>query len=156
VRKRAIEPIEQIITAYNSPSLAIKKHSKLRLDYEKYLLAKASGKKIKWNLFELAHEYEFLDRSLKIDLPKLYAGTQKIGNICLIQFLAIQMEWYSIWQDKIRIVLDESQLPKDISDIIEMFNRDYKYAEARVQELRITDPTLVDDTTKLKSYHRRQ
>jgi dynamin-binding protein len=147
-----MEPIEQIIRAYNPPGLAIKKHSKLHLDYEKYRLGMSSGKtKINRKLLKLVNQYESLNKNLEMELPKLYTGSRKIGNICLIQFIAIQREWYSIWQDKVRTVLDESQLPKDISDIIETFNRDFKHVEARVQELGIIGGTLLGDTTKGKA-----
>jgi dynamin-binding protein len=151
VRKRVIEPIEQIIAAYGPPGLAMKKRSKRRLDYERYLLAKSQGKKIDEKLSELVDQYEALNETLKMELPKLYAGSQKIGNICLVQFLAIQTEWYSIWQDKVRVVLEESQLPKDVSDIVDMFNRDYKYVQARAQELGICNGTIVDDGTKTRA-----
>jgi hypothetical protein len=152
VRKQVIEPIEQIMIAYNPPGLAIKKHSKLHLDYEKYLLAMSSGKtKINTKLLNLVGQYESLNENLEMELPKLHTGSQKIGNICLVQFIAIQREWYSIWQDKVRTVLDESQLATDASDIIETYNRDSKYATARVQELGIIGGTILDDTTKGKA-----
>lgn len=151
MRKRVIEPVEQIIAAYGPPGLAMKKRSKRRLDYEKYIVAKAQGKKIDEKLSELVDQYEALNETLKMELPKLYGGSQTIGNICLVQFLAIQREWYSIWQDKVRIVLEERQMPKNISDIIDMFNRDYKYVQARAQELGIVNGTIVDDGAKTRA-----
>ena len=128
----------------------MKKRSKRRLDYEKYLVAKSQSKKIDEKLSELVDQYEALNETLKMELPKLYSGSQQIGNICLVQFLAIQTDWYSIWQDKVRVVLEDSQLPKDISDIIDMFNRDYKYVQARAQELGIVNGTITDDGTKTR------
>ena len=41
-------------------------------------------------------------------------------------------------------------MPKDITDIIDMFNRDYKYVQARAQELGIVNGTIVDDGTKTR------
>ncbi|KAG0650735.1 Dynamin-binding [Hyphodiscus hymeniophilus] len=151
VRKRVIEPIEQIIGAYGPPGLAMKKRSKRRLDYEKFLIAKSQGKKIDEKLSELVDQYEALNETLKMELPKLYAGSQKIGDICLVQFLGIQTEWYSIWKDKVRVVLEDSQVPKEISDIVDMFNRDYKYVQARAQELGIVNGTIADDGTKTRA-----
>ena len=129
----------------------MKKRGKRRLDYEKYLVAKSQGKKIDEKLSELVDQYEALNETLKMELPKLYAGSQKIGNICLVQFVAIQTDWYSIWQEKVRVVLEDSQLPKGISDIIDMFNRDYKYVQARAHELGIVNGTIADDGTKTRA-----
>jgi hypothetical protein len=129
----------------------MKKRTKRRLDYEKYLVATAQGKKIDEKLTELVEQYEALNETLKMELPKLHAGSQKIGNICLVQFIAIQSEWYSIWQDKVRVVLEDGQIPKGISDIIDMFNRDYKYVQARAQELGIVNGTIADDGTKTRA-----
>jgi hypothetical protein len=152
VRKTAIEPIEQIIAAYGPPSLAMKKRSKRRLDYEKYVVAKSQGKKVDEKLLEMVAQYEALNETLKMELPKLCAGSQKIGNICLVQFLGCQIEWYSLWQDKVRVVLEESQLPKDVSDIVDLFNRDFKYPQARAQELGICNGTyLLPDGSKARA-----
>jgi hypothetical protein len=137
-----IEPFEQVIQAYGPPGLAMKKRSKRRLDYEKSLVAKSQGKKIDEKLKELVDQYEALNETLKLELPKLSSMTEQIGNICLAQFINIQAQWYGIWQEKVRVVLEESQMPKDIKDIVDMFTRDYKYVKARAAELGIVNGTF--------------
>ena len=135
MRQKVIEPFEQVIKAYGPPGLAMKKRSKRRLDYEKSLTAKVKDVK----LAELVDQYEALNVTLKLELPRLSVLTETIGNIALIQFVNIQVQWYMIWQEKVKIVLEESQIPKDIEGIVDMFSRDYKYVEARAQELGIVN-----------------
>src|SRR5947208_1859961 len=115
----------------------MKKRSKRRLDYEKFLATKASARDSKLNTMK--DEYEALNETLKLELPKLSAKTETIGNICLIQFVNIQTNWYLTWQEKVRVVLEESQMPKDIEGIVESFSREHKYYEARIQALGIVN-----------------
>src|ERR1700709_108748 len=129
VRRTIIEPFEQVITAYGPPGLAMKKRNKRRLDYERSLILKAQGKKIDSHLAELVDQYEALNETLKLELPKLSSMTEKIGNICVSQFVSIQANWFGIWQDKVRVVLEASQIPKEIPEIIVMFQRDFPYVE---------------------------
>jgi len=103
---------------------------------------KVQGKKIDEKLQEMVNQYEALNETLKHELPKLSTMTEGIGNICLVQFINIQTLWYGIWQDKVRTVLEDSQMPKDIADIVSMFTRDFKYVEARAQELGIVNGFL--------------
>lgn len=120
----------------------MKKRHKRRYDYEKSLLYKGQGKKIDEKLAVLVSEYEALNETLKLELPKLSSLTEIIGNICCIQLVHLQAEWWDIWQTKLRVVLEESQVPKDIADIVDMFHRDYKYNEARLNELGIINGTF--------------
>jgi hypothetical protein len=125
----------------------MKKRNKRRLDYEKSLMLKTQGKKIDSNLAELVEQYEALNETLKLELPKLSSMTQKIANICVGQFVSIQHSWFGIWQEKVRVVLEVNQMAKDIPDIIEMFHRDFPYVEARAEELGIVNGTFLDITT---------
>lgn len=150
VRRTVIEPFEKVIAAYGPPGLAIKKRNKRRLDYEKCLILKNQGKKIDSNLAELVEQYEALNETLKLELPKLSSMTKKIGNICVSQFVSIQATWFGIWKDKVRVVLEESQIAKDIPDIVEMFHRDFPYVEARVDELGIVNGTFLDIGTRTR------
>src|SRR5277367_6237128 len=153
VRKRVIEPFEQVIKMYGPPDLVMKKRKKRRLDYERSLALKASNKKIDEKLAVLVEEYEGLNETLKFELPKLSASTEKIGNLCLIQFVSIQVEWLSIWQEKVKTVLEANQMPKDIDDIIDKFNRDYKYQQGRIQELGIANGAFLEDIPKGRLSH---
>lgn len=136
---RVIEPFERVIRLYSQPSVAMKKRNKRRLDYEKYLTLKAQGKKVDDKLQELVDQYEALNEILKHELPRLATLTESIGNVCLVQFIGIQTQWYGIWQEKVRAVLEERRVPKDIADIVKMFEVEYIFAEARVNELGIVN-----------------
>jgi hypothetical protein len=117
----------------------MKKRSKRRLDYEKFLVLKSQGKKIDEKLSDQVTQYEALNETLKLELPKLSALTVSLGKICLAQMVNIQTEWYHIWQGKVRAVLEEDQVPKAVKDIVEMYLREFKYVEARVHELGIVN-----------------
>ncbi|KAM3066907.1 hypothetical protein ACMFMG_007053 [Clarireedia jacksonii] len=142
IRQRVIGPFESVIHSYSPPLLAMKKRAKRRVDYEKYLVNKAAGKRIDERLEELVSQYEALNETLKMELPKLSALTEKIGRICLGNLVDIQTTWYRTWQEKVKTVLDTNQMPKDTMDILHAFNRDYKYVEARAQELSIINGTF--------------
>jgi len=138
---------------YGPPDLVMKKRKKRRLDYEKSLALKASNKKIDEKLALLVEEYDGLNETLKFELPKLSAYTEKVGNLCLVQFVSIQIEWLSIWQEKVKTVLEANQMPKDINDIIDKFNRDYKYQQGRIQELSIANGAFLEDIPKGRLSH---
>lgn len=125
----------------------MKKRSKRRLDYEKYLNTKTKDPKIQ----EVVDQYDALNELLKLELPKLSALTEKIGKIALFQLVNIQAQWYHIWQEKVKVVLEESQMPKNVEVIVEMFSRDFKYAEARALELGIVNKTFGIDVKPRQS-----
>ena len=141
IRKKVIEPYEKIIQLYIPPGIALKKRAKRRLDYEKFLATKKPKEKVDEKLRTQVTQYEALNDQLKIELPQLASKTSLIGKYCGVQFVGIQIEWYAVWQEKVRVVLEQSQMPKDVSDIVEMFQREYKYAEKRIQELGIINGT---------------
>ena len=142
VRKQVIEPVEKIIALYGPPSLAIKKRNKRRLDYEKSLALKAQGKKIDDKLAELVAQYEALNETLKLELPKLSSLTNTIGQICSTRLLYVQSEWWGIWQAKLSQNLEEGQMATTVQEITDMFHRDFKYSEAKFQELGIINGTF--------------
>lgn len=119
----------------------MKKRAKRRLDYEKYVQLKASGKKIDKQLAELVEQYEALNDTLKKELPKLSAKTAEIGNICLGKFINIQVAWFSIWKEKVRTPLQDFTHVPEISEIISTFQRDFAPQEERAMTLGILNPT---------------
>ncbi|KAI5466419.1 hypothetical protein BGZ63DRAFT_131091 [Mariannaea sp. PMI_226] len=141
VRKRVIEPFELVIKAYGNPSLAMKKRQKRRVDFERYEQLKKSGKNPDAKLKELVEQYEALNDTLKKELPKLSALTEKIGNICLGNFVNIQASWYSIWKDKMKVVLGEKcpDMP-ELKDIVAAFHRDHPYAQEQLNNIGILNP----------------
>ncbi|KAJ8128460.1 hypothetical protein O1611_g5174 [Lasiodiplodia mahajangana] len=139
VRKQVIEPFELVIKSYSNPSLAMKKRSKRRVDYEKYIQLQKSGKKIDKQLLELVEQYEALNEALKKELPKLSLLTEKVGNICLGNFVNIQARWFSIWKDKVKGVLEDTHVPEP-SSIVLTFFRDYKFQEEQINTIAIVNP----------------
>ncbi|EPE03967.1 rho guanyl nucleotide exchange [Ophiostoma piceae UAMH 11346] len=134
VRKHVIEPFELVIKCYGNPSLAMKKRAKRRLDYERAVQLKKGGKKIDKQLAELVEQYEALNETLKKELPILSTNTEKIGNICLGNFVNIQVRWFAIWRDKVKIVLDEKQGVPEVVDIMSTFARDFRDMEDHVKK----------------------
>ncbi|KAI0869738.1 hypothetical protein GGS24DRAFT_140232 [Hypoxylon argillaceum] len=139
VRKQVIEPFELVIKSYSNPSLAMKKRSKRRVDYERYIQLQKSGKKIDKQLSELVEQYEALNEALKKELPKLSSLTEKVGNICLGNFVNIQTRWYSIWKEKVKVVFGDAQVP-EVSSIISTFFQDYKFQEEQINMIGIVNP----------------
>lgn len=143
MKSRVIEPIEKVIATYGPPGLAIKKRNKRRLDFEKHSALKAQGKKISKELTDLVAQYEALNDILKMELPKLSQMTVKIGKICQYHFVTLEAEWYKIWQDKVKVVLEAGQMAHEFPQILDMFNRDFKYQENRAQQLGIVNGTFL-------------
>ncbi|RDW68575.1 hypothetical protein BP5796_09232 [Coleophoma crateriformis] len=151
VRLRVISPFEQVIALYGAPSVAMKKRAKRRVDYEKSLQLKNAGKKVDDKLQELVDQYEALNETLKLELPKLAMLTKKMGLICIGNFVDIQAEWFNIWQEKVKVVLEESQLPKSVADIVESFKREFPYVESKARELGIVNGAFLESSPKARS-----
>ncbi|RYP58166.1 hypothetical protein DL769_009075 [Monosporascus sp. CRB-8-3] len=139
VRKQVIEPFELVIKSYANPSLAMKKRAKRRLDYEKSIQLTKNGKKVDKQLAEFVEQYEALNEALKKELPKLSSLTEKVGNICLGNFVNIQAQWFSIWKEKVKAVLEDPHVP-EMTDIISTFQRDYKFQEEQMNSIGIVNP----------------
>ncbi|KIH87620.1 Rho guanyl nucleotide exchange [Sporothrix brasiliensis 5110] len=134
VRKHVIEPFELVIKCYGNPSLAMKKRAKRRLDYERAAQLKKSGKKVDKQLAELVEQYEALNEALKKELPMLSANTEKIGNICLGNFVNIQVRWFAIWKEKVKVVLEDQQNVPEVVDIMSTFARDFHDMEDHIKQ----------------------
>jgi dynamin-binding protein len=150
VRKQVIEPFEQVIKAYSNPSLAMKKRSKRRLDYEKSVQLKKGGKKLDKQLAEAVEQYDALNEALKTELPKLSTLTEKVGNICLGNFVSIQTQWFSIWKEKVKVVLESQQVP-EIPSIMSAFQQDYKFLEEQMSSISILNPASKPRTSQSTS-----
>ncbi|KAK6614189.1 RhoGEF domain-containing protein [Botrytis cinerea] len=145
IRKEVIEPIEAVIRLYSGPTEFMKKRAKRRVDYEKLMAVKANGKKPDEKLQLLAKEYDALNETLKTDMPRLSVLTAQIGQTILAKLIFSQTAWYYIWQEKVKTVLDANQIPMNENDILQSFERDYKYVLAQTQELRLINGTLEAD-----------
>ncbi|POR39459.1 Rho guanine nucleotide exchange factor gef1 [Tolypocladium paradoxum] len=158
VRKHVIEPFELVIKAYGNPSLAMKKRQKRRLDYERSEQLKRAGKSVEPKLRELVEQYDALNDTLLKELPMLSALTEKVGNICLGNFVNIQANWYSIWKEKMKTVLGDCPETPDLKEVVSTFQRDYPYAHEQLASIGILNPgswsrtsrsttTSMDDST---------
>ncbi|KAI9650200.1 hypothetical protein NHQ30_000213 [Ciborinia camelliae] len=145
IRKQVIEPIENAIRLYTGPTEFMKRRSKRRIDYEKWMAVKANGKKTDEKLLGLAKEYDALNETLKTDLPRLSSLTAVVGQKVLASLIFLQTKWYYIWQEKLKIGLDANQITMNVHDIVQSFDRDYKYVLAQTQELRLINGTLEVD-----------
>ncbi|PKS10563.1 hypothetical protein jhhlp_002317 [Lomentospora prolificans] len=141
VRKTVIEPFEQVIKAYGNPSLAMKKRGKRRLDYERAEQLKRGGKTVDSKLKELVEQYEALNDTLKKELPRLSELTVKVGNICLGNLVNLQAEWFSIWKDKVKVVLENGDQMPELDSIVSAFQRDYQFALDAVSAIGIVNPS---------------
>lgn len=119
----------------------MKKRGKRRLDYEKSVQVKKSGKKMDKQLTELVEHYDALNDTLLKELPKLSALTEKVGNICLDNMINIQVKWWYIWREKIQGVAAMTEVPK-LADVVTNFQRDFKDEEEQVMALGILNQTL--------------
>ncbi|KKY34550.1 putative rho guanyl nucleotide exchange [Diaporthe ampelina] len=151
IRKHVIEPFELVIRSYQNPLLAMKKRNKRRLDYEKSVQLKKSGKKLDKQLAELVEHYEALNDTLKKELPQLSALTEKVGNICLENMINIQAKWWLIWKEKIRAVASITDLP-EVTEIVSTFNRDFRDMEEQILGLGILNPTRSSRASSRERY----
>jgi hypothetical protein len=135
VRAQVIEPFEALIRAYVPIEQTTRQRSKRRVDYEKL----AGVSKLNEKDAQKIKDYNALNDALKDDLPKLSTKGVIISRIALGRFVMIQTEWYDIWQKKVGAVLEQSQIPRDIADIVNAFQRDYEYQESRALELGIVN-----------------
>lgn len=119
----------------------MKKRQKRRVDYERYEQLKRGGKNPDAKLNELVEQYDALNDTLKKELPKLSALTEKIGNICLGNFVNIQASWYAIWKDKMKALLGDCPDIPDLKEIVTTFHRDHPYAQEQFANIGILNPT---------------
>lgn len=140
VRKQVIEPFEQVIKAYGNPSLAMKKRQKRRADFEKAEQLRRGGKSLDPKLRELVEQYDALNDALLKELPKLSALTERVGNICLGNFVNIQANWYRIWKEKMKTVLIDCPEMPEPQDIVSAFQQDHPYAADQLANIGILNP----------------
>lgn len=118
----------------------MKKRAKRRLDFERGEQLKKSGKSVDSKLKELVEQYEALNDTLKKELPKLSELTVKIGNISMGNFVNLQADWYGMWKDKVKVVLQDVHQTPEIPDIVSAFKRDYQFAQDAMSLIGIANP----------------
>lgn len=118
----------------------MKKRAKRRLDFERAEQLKKGGKTVDPKLKELVEQYEALNDTLKKELPKLSELTVKIGNISMGNFVNLQTEWYGMWKDKVKVVLQDAHEMPEVPDIVSAFKRDYQFAQDAMSLIGIINP----------------
>lgn len=126
----------------------MKKRAKRRVDFERAEQLKKSGKSIDSKLNELVEQYDALNETLIKELPQLSALTEKVGNICLGNFVKIQTAWYGMWKEKVRSVLGDAARVPQVSDIVSTFQRDYKFAEEQLLSIGLLNPSYLSRTSQ--------
>ena len=114
------------------------KRDKRAMDNAKFLALKERGDKPDKKLQEQAKQYTILNNTLKSELPKLFVLTAKLISVCLERFMQLQMQWQDIWQIKIKQVLDNQRVPKNVLDIMAQFATDFQFVEGPIASLSIT------------------
>ena len=122
------------------------------MDNAKFVALKERGDKPDKKLQEQAKQYTVMNITLKSELPKLFKLTSKLIHACLERFVQLQMQWQDIWQIKIKQVLDNQQVPKNVVDIMAQFATDFQDVEGPVAALSITNGTLLAEKHPSKTF----
>ena len=118
----------------------MKKRANRRLDYERAEQLKRAGKSVDPKLKEFVEQYEALNETLKKELPQLSDLNEKIGVICLGNFVNIQASWWAMWKDKVKFVLGESAQTPEVADIVSTFQSDFKFVQEQVMTIGLLNP----------------
>jgi hypothetical protein len=140
IKNRVIKPIELAIKAHEPPSNLMKIRTKRLADHERYKSLRDNGKKIDEKVQRGEDDYQVINIKLKEGLPKLSAKTKQIGALCSAIFVEIMAEWYDVWQQKLKIGLDqEADIPKDFEEIVVKFQRNFVFSSEALTSLGIVN-----------------
>src|SRR5881394_250207 len=101
-----------LLKLHDGPQKIMGKRNKRVIDYARYKSVKDKGEKPDKRTQEQAEQFIALNDTLKDELPKLFSLTAKLVGVCLENFIEIQKQWQIIWQEKLKSILDEHQVPK--------------------------------------------
>ncbi|KAI9772334.1 MAG: hypothetical protein M1840_001083 [Geoglossum simile] len=152
VRKSVIEPMTTLLKLHDGPQKIMGKRNKRVIDYARYMSIKERSEKPDKRTQEQADQFMALNDTLKEELPKLFSLTAKLVAACLGNFVEIQVQWQSIWQEKLKCILDEHQVPKDIADIVERFSSDFSCMETQASRLCICNGSFLIDRFSMLSH----
>ncbi|KAI9683335.1 MAG: hypothetical protein M1829_005405 [Trizodia sp. TS-e1964] len=151
VRKSVIEPMITLLKLHDGPQRIMQKRDKRLMDYARYKAVKDRGEKPDKRTQEKGDQFMALNDTLKDELPKLFSLTGKLMEACLGTYVQIQLSWQTIWQQKIKSILDEHQVPNRISEIVEQFSGDFAYTEAQVLSLGVCNGSILVDSINFLS-----
>lgn len=143
MRVEVIQPFEALLKMFDPVQRTLRERNKRRLDYEKSALMVAQGKHIDAKLAKNVDFYKAANEMAKIELPKFSSIIMSVGRTCHARFVMGQTKWYKMWTDKIRSAVEDGDVPEFVADILDHFNRDFKYTEARMFELGIVNGSVL-------------
>ncbi|KAH0556035.1 hypothetical protein GP486_006024 [Trichoglossum hirsutum] len=152
VRKSVIEPMTTLLKLHDGPQKLMGKRNKRVIDYARYTSVKDRGEKPDKRTQEQAEQFMALNDTLKEELPRLFSLTAKLVGVCLENFVELQVQWQTIWQEKLKCILDEQRVPKDISEVVEQFSGDFTFTENQVSGLGICNGSILADRFSLLSH----
>ncbi|KAI7217320.1 hypothetical protein KC333_g4313 [Hortaea werneckii] len=151
VQRRVIQPMIACIKLHDGPQNAINKRKKRIVDYAKCRTMEKRGEKPDKRTAESSDIYVALNDQLKIELPKLYNLTAQLVQGCLNCFLEIQLGWFSMWERKLRPILEVTDIPSSIQEIEPAFRPDYELIKSRLTELAICNGACLADSANFLS-----
>ncbi|KAF2141749.1 uncharacterized protein K452DRAFT_298415 [Aplosporella prunicola CBS 121167] len=131
VRKTVIQPIMALWELHGKPQKLMQKRKKRLPEYARYKLAKENGTKPDKKLEETGQEFIAINEVLKDELPKLYGKTKILIEACQKNLIHSQRVWYESWHKKFQHTIEEVQKDRRLrdghSDIVDMFNSDFRH-----------------------------
>lgn len=127
------------------------KRKKRIVEYAKFFTMKNRGEKVDKKTQEQGEQFIALNETLKDELPKLFNLSSQLIDVCVKNFVDLQVHWHSIWQRKVKAILEDQEIPKDLADIVTAFNGDFSYVEAHVLSLGICNGSVLADVSNFLS-----
>lgn len=135
-----------MIKLHDYPGHYIRQRAKRRPDHEKYEAAVKSGKKIDDKLEKQEELFQATNMLLKDQLPQLSEKASKVGSYCYKSFIAIMLDFYEVWQLKLKVPLDN--VPPSIAEIVENFRPEFKPRQQWAEGLAILNGNFHKAVTK--------
>ena len=152
VKKSVIEPMITLLKMYDNTNKLMAKRNKRITDYARFRDVQNRGDKPDKKTTEQGEQYMTMNKSLKVELPKLYSKTGSMIEACLHNFIHLQEQWNIIWRKKLRQVLEAGRVPANTAEIVDAFNADFAYAETNVLTLGICNGSMLADSVNLVNF----
>ncbi|KAI9814838.1 MAG: hypothetical protein M1827_003104 [Pycnora praestabilis] len=152
VRRTVVDPMTTLLKLHEGPQKLMQKRNKRMIDYARYKAIKDRSERPDKKTQDHGEQFIALNDTLKDELPKLFVLTGKLVEACLCNFVEIQSQWHIIWQEKIKSILDDHQIPKHVSEIYEQFSGDFAFTEAQILTLGICNGSMLADAVNLVNF----
>ncbi|KAF2456694.1 hypothetical protein BDY21DRAFT_40876 [Lineolata rhizophorae] len=111
VTKNAIDPIMILWKMHEGPQVMMAQRKKRLGEYANIRALKEKGGKMDKKLLEQMEQFEAINTTLKLELPKLYALTKNLVDACLLNFIQADKEWAETWSKKVAPLIEGVALP---------------------------------------------